>query len=117
MNPSNPKNAETIVADLQTAAKTLGCDLHILHASTESDFGEAFSALGKLWVGGLVIANDAAFLTRSEQLAALTLRDGVAAVHQSREFAVAGGLMSYGGSVTESHGQAGAYVGRILKGE
>jgi putative tryptophan/tyrosine transport system substrate-binding protein len=56
-------------------------------------------------------------VTRSEQLAALTLRDRVAAVHQSREFAAAGGLMSYGGSVAESHGQAGAYVGRILKGQ
>jgi len=55
--------------------------------------------------------------TRSEQLATLTLRYEVAAVHQSREFTVAGGLMSYSGSVAESHGQAGAYVGRILKGQ
>ncbi|MBR1144715.1 ABC transporter substrate-binding protein [Bradyrhizobium sp. AUGA SZCCT0431] len=117
VNPSNPKNAEAVVADLRTAARTLGCDLHVLHASKESDFGEAFSAFGKLGAGGLVIANDASFVTRSEQLAALTLRDRVAAVHQSREFAAAGGLMSYGGSVAESHGQAGAYVGRILKGQ
>jgi putative ABC transport system substrate-binding protein len=117
VNPSNPKNAEAVVADLQTAARTLGCDLHVLHASAESDFGEAFSAFRKFGAGGLVIANDASFVTRSEQLAALTLRDGVAAVHQSREFAVAGGLMSYGGSLAESHGQAGAYVGRILKGQ
>ncbi|WP_312011934.1 ABC transporter substrate binding protein [Bradyrhizobium sp. AUGA SZCCT0182] len=102
---------------MRTAARTLGCDLHVLHASKESDFGEAFSAFGKLGAGGLVIANDASFVTRSEQLAALTLRDRVAAVHQSREFAAAGGLMSYGGSVAESHGQAGAYVGRILKGQ
>lgn len=117
VNPSNPKNAEAVVADLRTAARTLGCDLHVLHASKESDFGEAFSAFGKLGAGGLVIANDASFVTRSERLAALTLRDRVAAVHQSREFAAAGGLMSYGGSVAESHGQAGAYVGRILKGQ
>jgi putative ABC transport system substrate-binding protein len=67
--------------------------------------------------GGLVIANETFFANRSEQLAALTLRYAVPAVHQSREFALAGGLLSYGGSVVESHGQAGSYVGRILKGE
>ncbi|MBR1213826.1 ABC transporter substrate-binding protein [Bradyrhizobium sp. JYMT SZCCT0180] len=117
VNPGNPKNAEAVVTDLRTAARTLGCDLHVLHASKESDFDEAFSAFGKLGAGGLVIANDASFVTRSEQLALLALRDRVAAVHQSREFAAAGGLMSYGGSVAESHGQAGAYVGRILKGQ
>ena len=117
VNPSNPKNAEAVVADLQAAAKTLGCGLHVLHASAESDFDDAFAAFGRLGAGGLVIANDASFVTRSERLAALTLRDRVAAVHQSREFAAAGGLMSYGGSLAESHGQAGVYVGRILKGQ
>ena len=68
VNPTNPKNAEAVVAELQAAAKTLECDLHVLHASTESDLGEAFSAFGKLGAGGLVIANDASFVTRSERL-------------------------------------------------
>jgi putative ABC transport system substrate-binding protein len=73
--------------------------------------------LAELKAAGLVIANETFFANRSEQLAALTLRHRVPAVHQSREFVSAGGLLSYGGSVRQSHGQAGAYVGRILKGE
>ena len=98
--------------------KALSCELHVLqrqHARANSK--SAFAGLGKLQVGGLVIANETFFANRSEQLAALARRYAVPAVHQSREFAVAGGLMSYGGSVAESHGQAGIYVGRILKGE
>ena len=117
VNPSNPKNAEETAADLTAAAKTLGCDLKILRASTEAGIEAAFAEFATLQVGGLVIANETFFANRSEFIAALTRRYNVPAVHQSREFAVAGGLMSYGGSVIESHGQAGAYVGRILKGE
>ena len=99
-------------------ARSLGCDLHVLQASTENDFGEAFAAFGKLGAGGLVIANDASFVTCSERLAALTLRDRVAAVHQSREFAAAGGLMSYGGSVAESHRSGRRRRGTdLLKGQ
>lgn len=117
VNPSNPKNAEASTADLQIAAKTLGCELHVITASAESELDGAFAGLGGLQVGGLVIANETFFANRSEQLAGLARRYSIAAVHQSREFAVSGGLMSYGGSVAESHGQAGIYVGRILKGE
>lgn len=117
VNPANPKNAEETTADLTAAAKTLGCDLKVLRASTEAEIEGAFTELSKLQVGGLVIANETFFANRSEFIAALTRRYGVPAVHQSREFAAAGGLMSYGGSVIESHNQAGAYVGRILKGE
>jgi putative ABC transport system substrate-binding protein len=89
----------------------------VLNASTEAEFDPAFAALAELKAGGLVIANETFFASRSEQLAALTLRHRVPAVHQSREFVLAGGLLSYGGSVRQSHSQAGAYVGRILKGE
>lgn len=117
VNPSNPKNAEASTADIQVAARTLGCELHVVTASAESELDGAFAGLNKLQVGGLVIANETFFANRSDQLAALARRYAIAAVHQSREFAVAGGLMSYGGSVAESHGQAGIYVGRILKGE
>jgi putative tryptophan/tyrosine transport system substrate-binding protein len=117
VNPSNPKNAEATTNDLQTAARTLGCNLQVLNASTEAEFDPAFAALAELKASGLVIANETFFASRSEQLAALTLRHRVPAVHQSREFVSAGGLLSYGGSVRQSHGQAGAYVGRILKGE
>lgn len=117
VNPSNPKNAEASTADLQVAAKTLGCELHVVTASAESELDGTFAGLSKSQVGGLVIANETFFANRSEQLAALARRYAIAAVHQSREFAIAGGLMSYGGSVAESHGQAGIYVGRILRGE
>jgi putative ABC transport system substrate-binding protein len=117
VNPSNPKNAEVTTSDLQAAARTLGCSLQVLNASTEPEFDAVFAALAELKTGGLVIANETFFANRSEQLAALTLRHRVAAVHQSREFVSAGGLLSYGGSVRQSHNQAGAYVGRILKGE
>jgi putative ABC transport system substrate-binding protein len=117
VNPSNPRNAEASTADLQAAAKILGCELHILKASAESELDSVFAELAKLRTGGLVIANETFFANRSGQLAALAGRYSVPAVHQSREFAVAGGLMSYGGNVVESHGQAGIYVGRILKGE
>jgi putative tryptophan/tyrosine transport system substrate-binding protein len=117
VNPSNPKNAEASTADLQVAARTLGCELHVLNASTEGELDGVFTSLGKLQVAGLVIANETFFAMRSDPLAALARRYAIPAVHQAREFAVAGGLMSYGGSVAESHGQAGIYVGRILKGE
>jgi putative ABC transport system substrate-binding protein len=117
VNPSNPKNADATTNDLQAAARTLGCSLQVLNASTEAEFDPAFAALAELKAGGLVIANETFFASRSEQLAALTLRHRMPAVHQSREFVSAGGLLSYGGSVRQSHSQAGAYVGRILKGE
>lgn len=89
----------------------------MFNASTEPEFDAVFAALSEQKTGGLVIANETFFANRSEQLAALTLRHRVPAVHQSREFVSAGGLLSYGGSVRQSHSQAGAYVGRILKGE
>jgi putative ABC transport system substrate-binding protein len=117
VNPTNPKNAEETRADLTAAANTLGLDLTVLGASTETEIEGAFAELSKVHAGGLVIANETFFANRSEFMAGLAQRYGVSAVHQSPEFARAGGLMSYGGSVIESHGQAGAYVGRILKGE
>ena len=117
VNPRNPRNAEATTSDLQAAARTLGCNLQVLNASTEAEFDPAFAALAELKASGLVIANETFFASRSEQLAALALRHRVPAIHQSREFVSAGGLLSYGGSVRQSHSQAGAYVGRILKGE
>ena len=103
--------------DLQAAARTLGLQLHVLHASTERDFDTVFATLVQLRAGGLVIGTDAFFISRSEQLAALTVRHAVPAIYQFREFAAAGGLMSYGGSLTDAYRQVGVYTGRILKGE
>jgi len=116
VNPTNP-NAETVTRNLQVAARTLGLELHVLHASSERDFDIVFATLVQLRAGGLVVSNDPFFVSRSEQLVDLTLRHAFASIFQSREFASAGGLMSYGGSVAESHRKAGIYTGRILKGE
>jgi putative ABC transport system substrate-binding protein len=116
LNPTNAL-AETQSKDLLAAARSLGLELHILHASTERDFETAFAALIKLRAGGLMIGTDGFFVSRSEQLAALTVSHAIPAIFQYRAFVEAGGLMSYGGSVTESYRLSGVYTGRILKGE
>jgi putative ABC transport system substrate-binding protein len=116
INPNNP-TAETQSTELQPAARTLGLQLQVLHASAERDFDAAFASLVQLRAGGLVIGADAVFNNRSEQLAALTLHHAVPAIFQFREFAAAGGLISYGGSYTDPSRQVGVYTGRILKGE
>jgi putative ABC transport system substrate-binding protein len=102
---------------MQAAARTLGLQLHVLHASTERDLDTAFPTLGELRAGALVIGSDAFFNNRSELLAALALRHAVPAIFQFREFVAAGGLMSYSGSITDDYRLAGVYTGRILKGE
>jgi putative ABC transport system substrate-binding protein len=118
VNPTNPEVAETQSRDLQAAARSLGLKLHVLHASTERDFDTVFAAVVQLQASGLVIgAADPLFIGGTEQLAALALRHAVPAIFQYREFAAAGGLMSYGASVTDLYRQAGLYAGRILKGE
>ncbi len=116
LNPTNAV-AETQSKDLQAAARTLGLKLHVLHASTEAGFEPAFAALMQLRAGGLVIGTDGFLVSHSEQLAALTLRHALPAIFQYRAFVEAGGLMSYGGSVTDSYRLSGVYTGRILKGE
>jgi putative ABC transport system substrate-binding protein len=116
INPTNA-NAMTVLNDLQAAAGTLSLQLHVLHASTERDVDAAFTSLGRLGARGLVIGPDAFFNDRSELLATLALRHAVPTIYQYREFAAAGGLMSYGTSITDAHRLVGIYTGRILKGE
>jgi putative tryptophan/tyrosine transport system substrate-binding protein len=115
VNPTNV-STETVTRDLEAAASTLGLQLHILHASREDDFDVAFAMLTKLGAGGLVVNPDPFFIGRSEQLVDLALRHRVPTLFFSPDFVAAGGLISYGGSVAESHRQAGIYTGRILKG-
>jgi putative ABC transport system substrate-binding protein len=117
VNPTNPANAQPSIKLVKTAADSFGLQLQILDASAERDFDAAFAALGKLHAGGMVISNDTFYVTREEQLAAVSVRYAMPAVSQSRGFTVAGGLMSYSGSFMETHRQAGIYTGRILKGE
>ena len=116
VNPTSPTTGSQL-KNLQAAADALGVRLHILHASTQGDFDAVFETLAQLRPGGLVVASDTFFATHAEQLAALTVRHGMPAIHQSRDFAVAGGLMSYAGSFVESHRQAGIQTGRVLKGD
>jgi putative ABC transport system substrate-binding protein len=116
VNPKNPA-AESQSRDLQAAARMLGLQVHVVHASIESDFAAVFAALVQRQIGGLVIAGDGLFVSRSEQLAALALRHAVPAIFQFRDFTAAGGLMSYGSSRTDQSRLAGIYTGRVLKGE
>jgi putative ABC transport system substrate-binding protein len=116
VNPTR-SNADAESKVLQAAAHTLGLELHILHASTERDFDTVFATLLQLRAGGLVIGGDPFFNNRREQLATMALRHGVAAIYQFPEFATAGGLISYGSSITNAHREAGIYTARILKGE
>ena len=116
VNPTSPI-AETLARDMEAAAGTLGLQLHVLHASTERDIDDAFASSIQLRVGAVVIGSDVFFNSRSEQLGALTLRHAMPTIYQYREFAAAGGLMSYGGSLTDAYRQAGVYTGRILKGD
>ena len=117
VNPANPGLAETATKEMQAAARTLGLELHIMNASNERDFDTVFSKLIQLRAGALVIGPDPFFTSQSDQLAALALRHSVPAVYEVREFAVAGGLLSYGADIIESYRLAGNYTGRILKGE
>jgi putative ABC transport system substrate-binding protein len=116
VNPTNP-NANAHSSDLQTAARKLGIQLHILHASSELDFETVFTSLVQTRASALVIGSDAFLLSRSKQLGALTARHAVPAINQFREFVEAGGLLSYGSSITDAYRQVGVYTGRILKGE
>jgi putative tryptophan/tyrosine transport system substrate-binding protein len=116
VNPTNP-NAETLSGDLHVAARTLGLQLQILHANSEREIDTVFETLVQLRAGGLMIGHDAFFNSQNERLAALALRHAIPTIYQFREFAAAGGLMSYGADLVDSYRQSGVYVGRILKGE
>jgi putative ABC transport system substrate-binding protein len=117
VNPAAGSLRETITTDLQAAARKRGLQFHVLHASDVRDFDAVFTTLAQLRVGGLVIGSDPFFNSQSEQLAALAIRHAMPAIYQDREFAAAGGLMSYGGSLTDMYRQVGVHTGRILRGE
>jgi ABC-type uncharacterized transport system substrate-binding protein len=117
VNPASPDLAKADSRDQQTAARSLGLQLHVLDASNERDFDTVFATLVQLRAGGLVIGTDSFFNTQKEQLAALTVRHGVPTIHQYREFVMAGGLMAYGSPTADLSRQVGVYTGRILKGE
>jgi putative ABC transport system substrate-binding protein len=117
INPTSPTLTKISIEDAQAAARGLGLELHMLNASTERDFDLVFANLIQLRAAGLVIGTDTFFSSRLEQLAALSVRHAVPTIYHFREFAAAGGLIAYGGSLAEAFRGTGVYTGRILKGE
>jgi putative ABC transport system substrate-binding protein len=117
INPTEPNLSEPVVVkEVEAAARPLGKQIHVLEASTDAEIDAAFSTLGQLRVGALVIVSDQFYNDRRERIAALALRHGLPSVYPRREYAVAGGLMSYGTSLSDIYRQAGVYAGRILRG-
>ena len=116
VNPTFP-GSDLQTRDLQSAASALGLQLHALYASTERDINTVFTDLTRLQANGLVIGNDPFFNSWSEQLGALALRHRMPAIYEFRPFVEAGGLISYGGSISDLYRLFGVYTGRILKGE
>jgi putative ABC transport system substrate-binding protein len=116
VNPTNPV-AESVVPAVQAAAGSLGVELKVVHARSDEEIDAMFASLPGMRVGALVIGTDPFFTSRTEKLGAMSLRLAMPAIYQYREFAAAGGVMSYGGSIIDSYHHAGLYAGRILKGE
>jgi putative tryptophan/tyrosine transport system substrate-binding protein len=115
-NPTNP-NSEAEVKDVQAAVGALGLKLHVANASKEADIDIAFAGFVRERVDAIVINADAFYFSRRDQIVALTAQHALPAIHQLREFTIAGGLLSYGTSITGAFRTAGAYAGRILRGE
>ncbi len=115
VNPSNPE-VEREVATIQEAARTLGLQLQVVRASTANEIDNAFRIVIERGVAALIVLADPFFGNRSAQLVELAARHRIPTAYYRREFAEAGGLMSYGTSANEAYRQVGNYVGRVLKG-
>jgi len=116
VNPTDPAATESEARNLQDAARSLGLQLHILPASTSSEIDSAFETLVELRAGALVVSTDPFFTNQRAQIVALAARHAVPAIYVWREFATAGGLMSYGTDLADTYRQAGNYTGKILRG-
>ena len=116
INPQNPTSTPQI-SDVQAAARSLGVNLRVLNASSEREIDTAFGSAVEQHVNAVVVGADSVFLSRRDQLVGLAARYALPAIYYVREFAVAGGLISYGASITDAYRLAGRYAGRILNGE
>src|SRR5262249_2309058 len=116
MNPNFP-GTERQLRDVEAAARVLGMQLIVLRASTDREVDAAFATIAQQGVSALVVGVDPSFLARREQIVALAARHAIATIYPLRDFAVHGGLMSYGTDFADSYRQAGVYTGRIIRGE
>jgi putative ABC transport system substrate-binding protein len=116
VNPNNPR-AKADVASVRAAARSFGLETHIVNASTEGDLETAFASLAQRPAGALLVGEDPFMLRASASIAALAARNAIPSMFGAREYAEAGGLMTYGASTTDARRNAGIYAGRILKGE
>ena len=117
VNPKNQPEAERVVSDIQAAARSMGQAIVILNASTIRDIDAAFARLAEMRPDALLVTTDAFFFTRAQQFVVLAARHSIPTLFSRREFAAAGGLMSYGSNADDNYRLAGVYAGRILKGE
>ena len=115
VNPTYP-DAESQSKDVMEAARTMGRQVHVVNATSESDFDRAFATLVQLHADGLLVTTDTVFLSRRDQLVALAARHAIPTIYFGRAFVLAGGLISYASDLGDGYRQAGIYVGRILKG-
>jgi putative tryptophan/tyrosine transport system substrate-binding protein len=116
VNPANAPTTETTLRDVEPAARALGLQIQIFNASTSREIDAAFATLVRERPDTLFVGNDAFFNARRVQLALLAGRHGVPAIYSDREYAEAGGLMTYGSNIVDVYRQVGVYAGRILKG-
>ena len=116
VNPKNPAS-ESETSDTQAATRALGLKLIVQHASSSHDIDAAFASFVQQRVDALTFAADSVFNSLRGQLIALAARHAVPTMYFAREFSDAGGLMSYGGDMTDAYRLTGVYAGRVLKGE
>ena len=116
VNPANAKSTETTLRDMEPAAHTMGLQIQVLNASTSREIDAAFATIARERPDALFVGSDAFFNARRVQLVLLAGRHGLPAIYWDREFAEAGGLMTYGSNIVDVYRQVGDYAGRILKG-
>ncbi len=116
VNPTNP-NAQTVSKELEAAARTIGMQMRIIHASNEQELDMVFADWSKQRAGALVVTSEGFFDSERERIVGLSLKYSVAGIYPWREYVTAGGLMSYGSNLSDSYRQAGIYVARLLNGE
>ena len=116
VNPANPMNAEVTLRDVETAARAMGLQIHVVRASTSREIDAAFATFVRERPDALFVGSDPFTNARRVQLALLAGRHGIPAIYSGREYAEAGGLISYGSDITDAYRQLGVYAGRILKG-